>query len=100
MALVATKIRPSTSVADPYNLIRIRIQDLKKFVKDPYPDQDQTLKRIQAKTIRIRIRIQAKKDSHQENIKNLKKTVCLPCLVCLHVYYILYYNYHVFIYCI
>ena len=44
-------------------LIRIRIQDLKKFVTDPDPDPGQTFIwiRIQAKTIRIRI--QAKKDS-------------------------------------
>ena len=33
------------NVADPYHLIRIRIQDLKKFVTDPNPVR--ILKRIQ-----------------------------------------------------
>ena len=53
-----------TGVADPYHMIQIRIQDLKKFVTDPDPN----------KTL-IRIRIQTKKDSF--DIKNAN----FPCYV-------------------
>ena len=40
------------SVADPCKLIRIRIQDLNKFVTDPDLDRTLTSIRIQAKTMR------------------------------------------------
>ena len=48
-----------SSVADPYHLERIQIQDLKNFVTDPEPGQ--TLIRIQNQAKTIRIRIQTKK---------------------------------------
>ena len=48
-----------TSVADPYHFdtVRIRIQDVKKFVTDPDPGR-----------ILIRIRIQQKRIEYQENL--------------------------------
>ena len=44
-------------------LIQIGIQDLKKIHTDPDPDRTVIQIRMLAKTIRVQIRMQAKKDS-------------------------------------
>ena len=60
--------------------IQIRIQDVKKFVTDPDPGR--TLIRIwiwiQAKTIRILIRIQQKRTKYQENLLKVMKKISYP----------------------
>ena len=58
-------------------LIRIRIQDVKKFVPDP----GWTLIRIRIQAKTIRIRIQQNRTEYQENLKKGMKNTHNPCSV-------------------
>ena len=67
-------------------LIRIRTQDLKKFVTDPDPDRTLIQIRIQAKTIQVRI--QAKNVQYQENLKNRFSETLISHALCVYKNYI------------